>query len=80
MNRERREALGIPIHDDPREHVFSDGYCCCGAEDPDDSRTVASRPPKLAPGTGSLWSRPADSRKPRRDLDQIEGNREEYFG
>jgi hypothetical protein len=31
MNRALREALGIPIHDDPAEHVFVDGYCTCGA-------------------------------------------------
>lgn len=77
MDRERRERLGIPIHDQDRDHMFVDGFCCCGATDP------TRKPPAGAlrtEGSGSLWQRPVPERRSRTDLDRIEDNREEYFG
>ena len=63
--RARREALGIPVHEET-EHVFVDGYCTCGQrEQPEPS----IRGKRTAGG-------PYQAKKP--NLDAIEGNWSEY--
>lgn len=79
MNRERRKALGIPIHDEPDQHLFVDGFCSCGELDEDGRRRGLRTVPTRVESTGSLW---ADYDRPNAshwNLDRIEGNSEEYF-
>lgn len=33
MSRERRVALGIPVHDTDADHTYVGGYCTCGAQE-----------------------------------------------
>lgn len=79
MSRERRERLGIPIHDTPEQHTFSDGFCTCGEADPD---YPARRLPGLgrsayAAGTARDRLARRRGRKFTTNLDRAEGNREE---
>jgi len=63
--RARREALGIPVHDDPREHIFVDGYCTCGE----------AKPRKPIRRVFGNWPKsPAQGRRGKSNLDIIEDN------
>lgn len=65
MNRERRRALGIPVHDTEAEHSFVDGYCTCGARRRPERKTKGRLPP-------------GGRRAGKSNLDAIEHNWSEY--
>jgi hypothetical protein len=63
--RERRRALGIPIHDAEADHVYVDGYCTCGARQRSQPQARTAIPP-----CGRTAGKP--------NLDVVEQNWEEY--